>query len=135
MSENKIENTNPANGEKTFTQEDVNRIVGERLAKEKSKADAALAERESQLAKRELMMTAREKISKMGLPVELLDALEMSSAEALDKSLNIVKTVFDKAKIEVSTQTLKGFQPGAGDLPTKDYVGDLALRKAMKLPG
>ena len=70
----------------------------------------------------------------MGLPVELIDALNISSADALDKSLNIVKTVFDKAKIEVSAQTLKGFQPGAGNTATKDYMSNLALRKAMKLP-
>ena len=42
MDENKATNTNPENGagEKTFTQEDVNAIVGKRLAEEKAKGQA-----------------------------------------------------------------------------------------------
>lgn len=89
-------NNNPATGEKTFTQEQVNAIIGERLAKEKAKSEAALAEREQQLVQRELMLTAKEKINEMGLPVELLDALNVSSPEALDRSLKAVKAAFDK---------------------------------------
>ena len=42
-------NSNPANGERTFTQEQVNAIVSERLSKEKQKGESALAEREKQL--------------------------------------------------------------------------------------
>ena len=63
------QNANPAadqgTGEKTFTQEDVNRIVGERLAKEKAKnsGEADLAKREQELAQRELHMTAKELLS------------------------------------------------------------------------
>ena len=55
MDENKTTNTNPESGAgaKTFSQDDVNRIVGERLAAEKRKGEAALAEREQQLAQRE----------------------------------------------------------------------------------
>ena len=87
------QNTNTNTGapvEKTFTQEQVNAIIGERLAKEKAKADATLAEREKQLAKREAMLAAKEKITAMGLPVELLEALDCSNTEALDKALNAV---------------------------------------------
>lgn len=81
MDENKTaQNTNPnENGGKTFTQEQVNAIIGERLAKEKSKADAALAEKEQQLAQRELTLTAKERLNEMDLPIELLDALNISS--------------------------------------------------------
>ena len=43
----------PAAEEKTFTQDDVNRIVSERLAKEKVRNDTSLAEREQALAQRE----------------------------------------------------------------------------------
>ena len=52
MDENKTTNTNPESGAgaKTFSQDDVNRIVGERLAAEKRKGEVALAEREQQLA-------------------------------------------------------------------------------------
>ena len=45
---------------KTFSQEDVNRIVGERLAKEKAKNESDWQQREQDLQKRELRMTAKE---------------------------------------------------------------------------
>ncbi|MFR5070470.1 MAG: hypothetical protein ACLTE2_12475 [Eubacteriales bacterium] len=48
---------------KTFSQEDANRIVGERLAKEKAKNDADWQQREQDLQKRELRMTAKEYLS------------------------------------------------------------------------
>ena len=83
MDENKTTNTSPESGAgaKTFSQDDVNRIVGERLAAEKRKGEVALAEREQQLAQRELLLTAKEKLSESGLPVELMDALNVSQSE------------------------------------------------------
>ena len=74
MDEMKTTTSNPETGEKTFTQEQVNAIIGERLAKEKTRADTALAEREQQIAQRELLLEAKEKMNEMGLPVELLDS-------------------------------------------------------------
>lgn len=58
MDENKtMQNQNPDGaGETTFTQEQVNKIVSDRLAREKVKSEAALAEREQQLAQRELLL-------------------------------------------------------------------------------
>lgn len=136
MDENKaMNNLNPDGaGEKTFSQEDVNRIVGERLAKEKAKGEAALAEREQQLAQRELLLTAKEKISEMGLPAELVDALNVSSPEALEKALSIVKTVMDKHKSEARPMKFSGAKP-AESLSGVKNTGDSSLRKAMGLPG
>ena len=48
---------------KTFSQEDVNRIVGERLAKEKAKNESDWQQREQDLQRRELQMTAKEYLS------------------------------------------------------------------------
>lgn len=136
MDENKaMNNQNPDGaGEKTFSQEDVNRIVGERLAKEKAKGEAALAEREQQLAQRELLLTAREKLNENGLPVELVDALNVSSPEALEKALSIVKTVMDKHKSEARPMKFSGAKP-AESLSRAKNTGDSSLRKAMGLPG
>ena len=139
MDENKtVQNTNPGkNGEKTFTQEQVNAIIGERLAKEKSKADTALAEKEQQLIQRELTLTAKERLNQMDLPIELLDALNISSQEALEKSLTTIKNVFEKHKAK--PPVFRGFVPGAGmnprDVPRDElYGGEQGLRKAMRLP-
>ena len=128
MDENKaMNNQNPDGaGAKTFSQDDVNRIVGERLAKEKAKGEAALAEREQQL-------TAKEKLTENGLPVELVDALNVSSPEALEKALSIVKTVIDKHKAEARPIKISGAKP-AESLSHAKNTGDSSLRKAMGLP-
>lgn len=129
-------NTNPVAGEKTFTQEDINRIIGERLAKEKAKGEATLAEREQQLTQRELLLTAKEKINAMGLPVDLLDALNVSSPEALDKALNTVKTVLDKNKAEATPFKIRGAAPATPNTPApgSSSSDDTSIRKAMGLP-
>lgn len=123
-------NNNPENGAKTFTQEQLNAIIGERLAKEKAKSDAALVEREQQLAIRELRMTAKEKLAELGLPVSLMDALNVSSQEALDKSLEIVSRAFQNHKEpqKVIERRLPTGDPTPPDTTEKD------LRKAMRLP-
>ena len=139
MDENKTTNTNPESGAgaKTFGQDDVNRIVGERLAAEKRKGEAALAEREQQLAQRELLLTAKEKLTESGLPVELLDALNVSSPEAMDKAITTLKGVIDKIKAEAPKPfTIHGAHPGeSGRRPELGMGGDSSLRKAMGLPG
>ena len=137
MDENKTMNNNQnpdGAGAKTFSQDDVNRIVGERLAKEKAKGEAALAEREQQLAQRELLLTAKEKLTENGLPVELVDALNVSSPEALEKALSIVKTVMDKHKSEARPMKFSGAKP-AESLSGGKNAHDSSLRKAMGLPG
>ena len=137
MDENKaMNNQNPdGTGAKTFSQDDVNRIVGERLAKEKAKGEAALAEREQHLAQRELLLTAKEKLTENGLPVELVDALNVSSPEALEKALSTVKTVMDKYKAEAQPIKIIGGAKPAEVLCRAKYTGDGSLRKAMELPG
>lgn len=135
MDENKtMNNQNPDGaGEKTFTQEQVNQIISDRLARDRAKGEAALAEREQQLAQRELLLTAKEKLTENGLPVELVDALNVSSPEALEKALSIVKTVMDKHKAEARPIKISGAKP-AESLSRAKNTGDSSLRKAMGLP-
>lgn len=137
MDENKtMNNQNPdGTGEKTFTQEQVNQIISDRLARDRAKGEAALAEREQQLAQRELLLTAREKMTEQGLPLELLDALNVSSPEALEKSLNIVSAVLNKLKAEARPIKLSGAKPAENPMGMPKNTGDSSLRKAMGLPG
>ena len=139
MDENKtMQNQNPDGaGETTFTQEQVNKIVSDRLAREKVKSEAALAEREQQLAQRELLLTAKEKLTDAGLPVELLNALNVSSPEAIEKAITTLKGVIDKIKAEAPKPfTIHGAHPGeSGRRPELGMGGDSSLRKAMGLPG
>ena len=138
---NMNQNADPAagqeTGEKTFTQEDVNRIIQERLAKEKAKnnGDADFAKREQELVQRELHMTAKEMLSEKGLPVQLFDALNCTDKETLEKSISTIETVFNEYKAN-ATSSVKfvGFQPGVNrEMPDAGVTGDIEIRKAMGL--
>lgn len=79
---------------KTFTQEDVNRIVQERLAKERSKTagngEDELNKRAAELDLRERKLTAREKLRENGLPDYLVDALNMNTDDDFQKSMEAI---------------------------------------------
>lgn len=96
--ENNGQGTTGAEGqEKTFTQEDVNRIVGERLARAKNESSPGLQEREQEINKRELMLDAREKLMEAGLSKDLLSALNCNSKEEMEKSIEMIKGLLDEA--------------------------------------
>lgn len=63
--------------EKTFTQEEVNQIVQERLQREKNK-QPELEQREKDLEKRERAFQAKELLQKHNLPEEFQSFLEAS---------------------------------------------------------
>ena len=135
MDENKtMQNQNPDGaGETTFTQEQVNKIVSDRLAREKVKSEAALAEREQQLAQRELLLTAKEQLAESGLPVELLDALNVSSPEAMEKAITTLKGVIDKIKAENPKAVRISGATAASEVTATPNGADAQLRKAMGL--
>lgn len=133
-----LENTKTAvetkpeeNGERTFTQEDVNRIVGERLAKEKAKNDVDFVKREQDLQQRELAMTAREMLTEKGLPKDLADILKYSDEDSL-------KIAVDRI-LKLKNEELKGFTlitnnrlpEGSHDLDDNNR----SLEKAFRLNG
>ena len=60
--------------EKTFTQDEVNRIVQDRLAREKGKGSEELDKREAALNYRERKMNAVDELRKNGLPDYLAEA-------------------------------------------------------------
>lgn len=134
MEDNMNQNNNPDAGAKTFTQEDVNRIVGESLAKEKSKGDQDFSKREQELEQRELHITAKEMLSEKGLSVQLVDALNCTSKETLEKSISIFENIFNEHKTETTKPKFKGLVLGESrdDGHNKAQGNeDTALRKAM----
>lgn len=141
---NQNQNADPAANEetggnnKTFTQEDVNRIVSERLAKEKAKSsgDADFAKREQELVRRELRMTAKEMLSAKNLPVQLFDALNCTDKETMEKSIATIETIFNNYKANATSSIqFKGFQPGGTGIKPDagESAEDLEIRKAMGL--
>lgn len=114
-------------GEKTFTQEELNRIVSKRLAEEKQKNEADIAKREAELNKREFQLQAKELLKKNDLPDKLLDVLKGDDIETLNKSI-ISLNAYINEKFKITTR-IEGADSGAG---RTTIFGD-KIRSAMGL--
>lgn len=107
---------------KTFTQEDVNRIVQERLAR--AKASAEPSAKELELQQRETAIYVKERVSEMGLPNELCDSFKGLDRETVDKCIQIIAPFAQKAAEPIHNVV----GPTSGG-----KAGDDAIRRAMGL--
>lgn len=100
---------------KTFTQEEVNQIVSSRLKEEREKMkkeqDAAFAEREAALAGREARMDAIGKLRSKGLPDTLVDAINCTDGDSVDKSIEILAQTYKQGS---NTQPHAPYHPAGG---------------------
>lgn len=101
--------------ERTFTQEEVNKIVQDRLAREREKEKAAAGqsnfdEREKELERRELAMTAKELLYTKGLPKEFADVIYFTDRESLEKAIEVLERHYEARIIQEGFKPL----PGAG---------------------
>lgn len=124
---------------KTFTQDEVNRIVSERLARAKNTADHGdFTERENALNQREMRLDARERLADAGIPKDLLPLVDCSSKEKMESSINLISSYFGQKKAResgvgtyrISTGTA-GNTNGSG---SRKASGD-EIRAAMGLKG
>lgn len=84
-----------AGTQKTFTQEEVNNIVQERLARERAKSEPSPAEvREKDLAARESAMTCKEYIAEKNYPKELLELFDTADHEQFKQKVDKMKELF-----------------------------------------
>lgn len=127
-------------GEKTFTQDDVNRIVSDRLAKDREKASKELGEREQELAKREFRLNSRQKLIDRGYPEDILDALNCNSEKEFDKALDIIdnlvkeRTPSEQEKAEMDARKKAAASaPKFTDRSEGRPSGMDMIRKAMNL--
>lgn len=86
-------------GEKTFTQEEVNAIIGKRLAEQKAAAGKELADREAELNQREMELRAKELLKEKGLPKELAGVLKYDDEESLMEAMELIEKA-SRSKIE-----------------------------------
>ena len=107
-----------AGTERTFTQEDVNRIVQERLAKERGKNEPTPDQiREKDLAARESAMTCKEYIAEKNYPKELLELFDTADHEQFKKNVDKMKELFPDIFTDPSKKPFiftKGTNGGAG---------------------
>ena len=101
--------------EKTFTQDEVNRIVQDRLAREKGKGSEELDKREAALNYRERKMNAVDELRKNGLPDYLAEALNLNTDEDFQKSMEAIKRMKGESA---------GVQPGV--IGKGSPIGDVA---------
>lgn len=111
MDEHEMNNQQPNNstpeeiggqGEKLFTQADLDRIIGERLSRAEKKDAGKLDEREKALAKRESALQCREYILEKGYPSELLDVLDTSDTEDFKQRADKAVHAFGRPKQPVA---------------------------------
>lgn len=131
------ENNQNQQQEKLFTQDDVNRIVGERLARERNNVSAGMfAEKEHALNQRELKLDAREKLADAGLPKELLNAINCNSKKEMEESINTLKAFYKSSEPTAvprrTYQVSTGIGGNTGGSAAKSARDD-EIRKAMGL--
>lgn len=78
---------------KTFTQEEVNKIVQERLARNKGK-ESNLAEKEKELQAREMALTTRELLSSYKMDNRLADVITGETKEDIENKIKILEQVY-----------------------------------------
>ena len=92
----------------------------ERLAKmtkeekeqyQRKKKEKELSDREAAITRKELMAEAKNTLASDGLPQELAEVLNYTDADSCKKSMEKVKTVFQKAVETAVEEKLKGGKP------------------------
>lgn len=131
---------------KTFTQEDVNRIVQERLAKEKGKASsnedfekktAELERKQAELLEKENRLNALTALRSAGYPDELADVIRCDSDDDLKKSLETIKKIIEeRTPTEQDKENAANMAAFSFTAPMHNNSGGGdAIRSAMGLRG
>ena len=104
---------NGGRGEKTFTQEEVNRIVSDRLARERDKSaqQPHEDEREKALKAREARLDCRDYLDSKKYPAALLEILGCSDTEQFKTTVDALAKAFPDAFTVPTEQRLTGACP------------------------
>ncbi len=113
---------------KSFTQDEVNAIVSERLKQERAKIMKDVQSKEAELNRRETMMNTRADWQKRGLPVDLLECLDADKLEAAAAILE--KKSGSKGGFDTSNTKLPHDYNKYGDMNGPD---EMAIRRKMGL--
>ncbi|RHA80673.1 DUF4355 domain-containing protein [Eubacterium ventriosum] len=127
------ENKNTQQGEnepesgKTFTQEEVNKIVQQRLERAKSKEPDELAKREAELNKREMNLTIREQLSSAGLPNELAGVISAQDEDEAIEKIEILKKYIESQPAHSKAE----YNPVKGEVKTDPIREAMGLGKGI----
>ena len=119
--------------ERTFTQEEVNTIVQDRLAKEKAKYEKQISDMQADVKRREKLLDARAKLEERGLPAELADLVRLEDDNAFNTSLELLERTYKQNQPAVppdggGTAARHNYEPMGGGYSKPDPI-----REAMGL--
>ena len=119
--------------EKTFSQEEVNNIVQERLAKEKAKYEKLLEEQKAEYDKRERLYQAKDELNKRGIPAELASLVKLDDEAAYNDSISLLEKNYKT--VHPSEPLVRGVTPENRGRSTKStgFSGSDPIKKAMGL--
>lgn len=128
----------PKKKEKKYTDDDVDRIVSKKIARERERLQklfneeqevSEIEQREQKVFMREMKADARDMLIERGLPALLADVLNYESKEDMTSSIEDVENVFREAVEREVKLRMKGSTPITG----KVYKpGNDALRNAFR---
>lgn len=121
-------------GQKTFTQEEVNSMIQKRLSREKgelAQKEQSLAQREEELKQKEFRYQVIDLLKEKKLPESLAEALNCKDLETANKSIEIIENFIEERKKSEPPAVFKGAVP-AGH-PRKIDSGYSPIRSAMGL--
>lgn len=110
-------------GGKTFTQEEVNRIVSDRLAREREKQPKD-DEREQALKAREARLDCRDYLDSKKYPVALMDVLDSSDVEKFKAAADSLAKQFPAAFTEQPAPPPYAAGTGTGRVFTDDPIAN-----------
>lgn len=106
---------------KTFTQDEVNKIVEKRLNRERQKLagmlgpadprEQALREREQAITEKELRSFVSETFKNENLPVDVLELINYTDKESCEKSIELVRKVYTANVQDAVEARLRGGKP------------------------
>ncbi len=134
--ETQLEGSNTQAEGRLFTQDEVDKIINQRLSRERKKLEEVIKEhtethleREREVLKRELRLDARGFLEEYRIPLDVLDLLDYTDKESCVASLEKVTTAMLKALEKAVNDRLRGDGPPKGG---QGVIGD-NLRKAFGL--
>lgn len=122
---------NTLSKERVFTQDDVNRIVSERLSKERDKLNKEYAFKNAELEQYKLELEIEQILKANNIPLELKEILKGDDIDTVNKKIAIFKNEVGRlAEIEV----LNRFKPTIPKrATTDDVIIDYNMRQAFGL--
>lgn len=109
---------------KTFTQEEVNSIIQDRLAKEKAKHEKQISDLQININRREKRLYVTEQLKQKGIPEELVDLVNLEDDESISNSITLLEKTY---KQQHGTEN-KVYNPAGGNTYQEDPI-----RRAMGL--